>query len=272
LYVFKNKGASWDEIINSFYLASTNDTILQEIAGKKTHSHGWGYVVYRFYGGKAFLSYYRTPTSISNDGEGVDFLKGLGKLMSEVQVLIVHSRLTGEKEVKNVENTHPYMEHVPGKFTLWLAHNGRVSKTSLAREVKLESYISIYSDTYFLTKYLATKIPSTASMHNVASVLREIVEKGYVISALNIVALIMLNDERVYGFALNYIAPKASEREEYYRLYMVSPSNNEKIVASSTFTRYFRNGEIRALNNGDMVFFEIVDGELRFHLSNIFKT
>jgi len=98
--VFKNKGASWDEIINSFYLASTNDTILQEIAGKKTHSHGWGYVVYRFYGGKAFLSYYRTPTSISNDGEGVDFLRGLGKLMSEVQVLIVHSRLTGKKKLR----------------------------------------------------------------------------------------------------------------------------------------------------------------------------
>ncbi len=271
MYVFKNRSTFWNKVIDSFYLASTNDTILWEIAGKKTHSHGWGYVVYRFRKDKASISYYRTPMSISNDFEGIDTLKSLGKSEYDVQILIAHSRLTGVKEVKNIENTHPYMEHVTGKFTLWLAHNGRVNKPGIAREVRLEDYVKAYSDTYFLTKYLASKISPVVNGYRIANVLNEIISKGYVVSALNIVALLMVSDEKVYGFALNYVAPRASEREKYYKLYFSSLSTNEKLIASSTFTKYFKEKEFTALDNGDLIFFEITNGALKSYLINIFE-
>jgi len=271
LYVFKGGSTFWDKVIDSFYFASTNDTILWELTGKKSHNHGWGYVIYRFSNNKAFLSYYKTSTPIGDDVEGINLLKNFGELTSKAQMLIMHSRLTGEREVKNLENTHPYMEHVPGKFTLWLAHNGRVSKVNLAREVGLENYLRQYSDTYFLTKYLARKIPMLANKRDILYVLKEIIDKGYVVSALNVVALIIFSDEKVYGFALNYIAPEVSQREEYYRLYMISLGDNEKIVASSTFTKYFRNGEFKGLNNGDVVFFKLANGELSFSLNNLFR-
>ena len=53
--------------------------------------------------------------------------------------------------------------------------------------------------------------------------LRGIIGKKYAVSSLNIVSLIMLSYEKAYGFALNYISPKASEREKYYnKLYAIS--------------------------------------------------
>jgi len=267
--ISKGKNVYWNRIIKSFYLASTYDPLLESISGKRSHDHGWGFVTYKFLHGKASISYFKSSIPIASDAEGLTLLRSIGETSAKVQLTIAHSRLTSESEVKNVQNTHPFLVQVVGKFSFWLAHNGRVSKRSLAKEVGLTKYISEHSDTFFLATYLAKKLPKTPSSLEVIDVLKEIIEKKYVISALNIAALAVIEDNEAYAFTLNYISPKVKNREEYYKLYEIDLDAHVKIIASSTFVKYFKEGEIKPMRNGDIVFLRIKNYELEFYKENI---
>jgi len=270
--ISKGKNVYWYKIVKSFYLASTYDPLLESISGKRSHDHGWGFVTYKFLHGKASISYYRSSIPIASDAEGLILLRNIGETSAEIQLIIAHSRLTSENEVKNVQNTHPFLVHVVGKFSFWLAHNGRVSKTSLAKEVGFTKHISEYSDTFFLATYLAKRLPKMSSLSEVIDILREIIEKKYVISALNIAVLAIIEDNEAYAFTLNYISPKVKNKEEYYKLYEINLGAHVKVIASSTFAKYFKEGEIEPMRNGDIVFLRMKNYELEFYKENILNS
>ena len=70
--------------------------------------------------------------------------------------LIPHGRLTSSEPI-DVLSSHPFYVSIPGRLSLWLAHNGVLDKARLARELSMEGLVDAHADSYFLAHRLGPK-------------------------------------------------------------------------------------------------------------------
>lgn len=220
-------------LFKSFSLGALYDFVLDDRRrGYRVHGHGWGYAyIYGFLNDMGY-SFYKTSLPMLSEGITLSIPKHYDWLL-----LIMHSRLTSTEPI-DVVNAHPYYFSRVGGISMWLAHNGFIDKVKLAKDLGLENLVNNYSDSYILTQWLGTNIKNIDNEELITAVNR-IVDLGVVISALNIVALILSEvEKKVLGVIVNYVAEKSMNLYDYYALYKVDMGARTLAITSSTVALY----------------------------------
>uniref|UniRef100_A0A7J2U4I5 Glutamine amidotransferase type-2 domain-containing protein n=1 Tax=Ignisphaera aggregans TaxID=334771 RepID=A0A7J2U4I5_9CREN len=262
LYATLNELNSFREFLYSFVEGSANDFVLDSIKkGRRSHNHGWGYAYVYKYLNDLGVMFYKTSAPITSNmpRKIVSLPKHFNWL-----VMLMHSRLTSGEPI-DVSNSHPYHVHIPGKLSLWLAHNGSVKKDFIARELSMLGIVNMYSDTYFLSQWIATNI-SKPDINAFEDAIKHLIDLNIVETSLNLVAIVMdENNKRVFGAAVNYVVGKGLETYDYYKLYKVVVDRKTIIIASSTISLYMQRifgFNVSELENRELVFVEPIDNEL----------
>lgn len=253
LYASSGAGSGFEKLVECFVRGSLEDFMLKGFArGRGAHVHGWGYAyVYGSPNGMG-IGFYRTSEPISYERVGH---LAIPKPF-DWAIAVLHSRLASDGPI-NVFNSHPH--HFRGSgASLWLAHNGFVDKYAIAYELGAEEKeVERYSDSYFLTQWIGRSVRG-AHRDGFKDAVREAVKRGFVISSLNLVAVVVDEfEERVMGVAVNYVSEDYAHAFEYYRLYTVSFGVNELAITSSTVALYLSNAHglrVEPLDNGVIVF------------------
>ncbi len=252
LYVAVGGPKGFGELVESFAEASLNDFVLRSYRReRRSHNHGWGFAYVQGLLGDLSFMHFKTSLPIPCAREVMVIPKHFDWLS-----LILHSRLTSREPI-DVMSSHPFYVSIPGKLSLWLAHNGAVNKEKLAEGLSMEALADVYTDSYFLARWLAENLKGP-SADQFEEAVRELIELDVVETSLNLVALILDEKEkRVLSVALNYVCAKSLDVYDYYRLYRVLVGEKALAVASSTVALYAKKlygYEISPLENGEMLF------------------
>lgn len=253
LYASTKSCHGFEELLECFRLGSLNDFVLDSYRrGRRVHPHGWGYAyVYQMLNDMGF-AFYKTSLPIFSD---VIIAPEMSKYFDWI-VFILHSRLTSGEPI-DVLNSHPYYFNRLGEISIWLAHNGALDKGKIVEKLSAKQLAERYSDSYFLTQFIGKNI-TTSTKENIIEVLNNIIELNVVESSLNIVAIILDEVKKeVIGLAVNYVAEKAINMFDYYRLYRVDVGGSTVVITSSTIALYLNklyNFAVEPLDNNTVVF------------------
>jgi len=260
LYAVAGSPRGFEELVESFVEASLNDFVLHSYRkGRRSHNHGWGFACVQGLFGDLSLMHFKTSLPLPCAKEALVVPRRFDWLS-----LILHSRLTSGEPI-DVLSSHPFYASVPGKLSLWLAHNGGVDKERLAKELSMERLVDMYTDSYFLAHWLAKNIEGS-SIDQLERTIKRLIELNAVKTSLNFVALILDEKEkRVLGAALNYVCGGGLDLYEYYKLYRVLVDDKALAVASSTIALYMekRHGyKVDPLENGELLFVSPQEGKI----------
>lgn len=251
------------KVVKGFKLATQHDVVLDRVRrGRRSHNHGWGaaYAFMKF--DEMGFAHYKTSLPLL-DEDVRRFVKGIPTDIQWIH-MIMHSRLTSSEPI-NVFNSHPFHISIPGKLSLWFAHNGSVNKNLLARELGLEGLVNSYADSFFVAYWIAKNV-DRIDVESLAKTMGRIIEIGAVETSLNSVGIIV--DEasnRVVSFSLNYITGEGEKNRDYYQLLRIEASEGSVVIASSTVGYYLEKlfGWIgKPLDNGEMDFIEVREGSI----------
>jgi len=184
LYVAVSSPKGFEELVESFVEASLNDFVLHSYRRGRSHNHGWGFAYIQGLFGDLSVMHFKTSLPIPCAREVLAIPKRFNWLS-----LILHSRLTASEPV-DVLSSHPFYVSIPGRLSLWLAHNGSVDKVELARELSMEALVDMYADSYFLTHWLAKNIEEP-SVSRLVKAAEKLIELNAVKTSLNFVALVL---------------------------------------------------------------------------------
>ena len=190
LYAAVGSPKGLGELVESFVEASLNDFVLRSYRGeRRSHNHGWGFAYVQGLLGDLSFMHFKTSLPIPCAREVLVIPKHFDWLS-----LILHSRLTSREPI-DVLSSHPFYVSIPGRLSLWLAHNGALDKARLAKELSMEGLVDAYADSYFLAHWLARNVekPSTDQLEKA---IRRLIELGVVETSLNFVALILGEREK----------------------------------------------------------------------------
>lgn len=233
LYASSENGEKIKQLIECFKLGTLYDFVLDKHRrGRRAHVHGWGYAYVYELSNDMGYSMYKTSLPMTVDGIKISLPRYFDWIL-----MIIHSRLTGGEPI-DVVNSHPYYFHIPGGVSLWLVHNGSVDKEKLAKEIRMENLIKVYSDSYMLTQWFGKNIKGT-STKDLVEVVHNIIDLGVVKSALNFAAIIYNEIEKnVVGLAVNYVIKDYMDMYDYYALYNIWIGDKTVVISSSTTALY----------------------------------
>jgi len=260
LYAAVGSPKGLEELVESFVEASVNDFVLHSYRReRRSHNHGWGFAYLQGLFGDLSIMHFKTSLPIPCAREVLAIPKRFDWLS-----LILHSRLTSSEPI-DVLSSHPFHVSIPGKLSLWLAHNGAVDKEKLAKELSMEGLVDAYADSYFLAHWLAQNVerPSTDRLEKAIS---KLIELGVVETSLNFVAIILGEREKdALCAALNYVCGRGLNVYDYYKLYRVLVGDKASVVASSTIALYMERlygYEVGPLENGELLILSPRKGEI----------
>ena len=260
LYATVGDHKGFEELVESFVEASLNDFVLHSYRrGRRSHNHGWGFAYVQGLLGDLSLMHFKTSLPLPYAREVLAIPKRCDWLS-----LILHSRLTSSEPI-DVLSSHPFHVSIPGRLSLWLAHNGAVDKARLAEGLSMKGLVDSYADSYFLAHWLARNLEGP-SAHHLERAVANLIKLSVVEASLNFVALILDEKEKeVLCAALNYVCGKGLDLYDYYKLYRVLVGDKALVVASSTIALYMERlygYEIDPLDNGELLLASPRRGEI----------
>ncbi len=220
------------KLYNSLIRAARRDPYSRRLFGEDEESHrdGWGLFAAKI-GEAGVESYtvYRSLKPIFEDDVEPPFLAYEGPLVE-----MIHARAASTGMPVNMFSVHPVEASSPDGYRLLLIHNGSVDKEGLARAVgasKREK--SIYNDSYFLARFLASRASNLAN----ASLFEEAAR--YTKTAMNIAAFLLSPEKALLVVGSYYkLLDKPEERRGYYKLY-IGRAGGSIVYASSTIVDYY---------------------------------
>ncbi len=252
-------------LIKSLARSAARDPLLKALGVRNpVHGDGWGFAVAVLKGGTWRVHHMRFGRPIYEDSEG---MRGLLRMFSgsegEAFVGVIHARRASRGEAVTWVDAHPHHVIVRDGTEIYVAHNGRVSKSALLGPPRR-------SDTVALTLFLADNPPIETGLRRV--IRAEAVETALALSILSAGA-----GGSIRALALNYVSDKVvgDVRREYYRVYLVSAGTYFAAVASSSTAaelKSLRGLEPRGLKNGDLVSMSVTqEGGVTVGVKNILQ-
>ncbi len=226
------------EFFDALIKAAERDHILGKYKGKEygQHPDGWGLVI--IHRGTQRYMVYKSLKSIFEERNILKKL--LNQVLGQEVSIIAHARNAGTFK-KNIESVHPFSYVTNSATTIFVAHNGSLSKEFFGNELKLnEIIVENLCDSHLFAMWVAQKWNSFEKS------LKELVIKNVVKSALN-VFIAELSDAEPTLYAISYLNEeylrKKGKTEEqikilrnYYRLHYCI--NEILVFASSTVADY----------------------------------
>ncbi len=256
------------EYIKSFYLASINDIALEKLRyGRRSHNHGWGFVYIAKRFGNLSLSWYKTSLPIM-DRDFENILKNTIPQDADWIAINMHSRLTSREPI-DLPNSHPLYVSIPGRFSLWITHNGSVDKEKISRVLGLENLRDLYADSYFLANLIGRNLRSLDD-NDIIEAFKSIIDMNITVSSLNLGMLSIDEKTKEISIAiLNYMAQEVlndNNEKEYYNIYIANIDNRTFIAGSSTVMRYLAKivrMDLRPLANGELMLIKPSEDSLK---------
>lgn len=251
-------------LIKSLARSAAHDPLLEALGVKNpVHGDGWGFAIAVLKGGAWRVHHMRFGRPIYEDSEGI---RGLLKMLSgsegEVFVGVVHARRASKGEAITWVDAHPHHAIVRDGTEIYVAHNGRVSKSALLGPPRR-------SDTVALTLFLADNPPLETG-------LRRVIRAEAVETALTLAILSAGVGGSIKALALNYVSDNVAGevRREYYRAYVVRAGTYFAAVASSSTAAELKSMtglEPGALRNGDLASIRATHEGVALEVSNILE-
>ncbi len=252
----KNLEELLKKLLASFVSASTHDPYLEKLTNGERfcHGDGWGLAailkVEKNNIVRNIVVYERFSELITIEKlyQYIDkILYILRKSDSGNIYMILHSRATGYGEPIGLEWTHPFREYIlNGMGCIWLAHNGVIDKTSIARDLGLSPWI--YSDTQLLTKFIARELDKCLQREkDVDTCTKNIYEEIYSRYVRDrqalITGLLIVVQDDVYLYSSTIV--KSYEelddlRKSYYKVYHIYKESMNVLTSSTLVDFYLR--------------------------------
>ncbi|TRN02449.1 glutamine amidotransferase [Sulfolobus sp. F1] len=234
---FHTKGEIKKKYLDGLLKASYNDVFSKY----RSHSDGWGYVIFVKLSQKWRVWYYRSEEPIYQDENGLQFLESI---RGDEIVGIVHARRSSKKFLVGLTHCHPYFLRA-GPYDLYFAHNG-----SVMRKAFRDPYRP-YTDSYVILEEIKTLIESDNQVPLEAyfSTIQRL--KDYATSLNSSLIYFDKNNGPTLLVAYYYNVSRvtSSVSEEYYKLYI----NEENYIIPSTVKYYLNERESKELELGNIV-------------------
>ena len=228
------------EFFDALIKAAEQDHILGKYKGKEygQHPDGWGIVIIH-HGTQRYIVY----KSLRPIFEEKNILKKLlNQVLGQEISIIAHARNAGTFK-KNIESVHPFSYVTDSATTIFVAHNGSLSKEFFGKELMLnEIIVENLCDSHLFAMWIAKRWSS------LKEALNELATKNVVKSALNVFMAELPNTRsKPILYAISYLNEEYLRRKgktekqirilrEYYRIYYYI--NEVTIFASSTVADY----------------------------------
>ena len=229
----------YPEIFNSLIKASKNDPYLTKLLSREEASHrdGWGRLNIYIYKGDISLTLHKSikPIYIENHSTTLGAYLKKDSLSNGYVIDLVHARAKSKGMPRNIFSVHPLESITKNGYKLFLIHNGSVYRERIIKDMRQnlsDKYIELYTDSYFLTKYLASIIDDDINEYIIKDAAK------YTKTALNM-GLVLISDEYLYITVGSYYKEddKPKEMRNYYKIYRYA-DNDIVIYASSTIVDF----------------------------------
>lgn len=191
--------------------AAATDPLSRSISGPGKHCDGFGFfMAYEPERGAPGILMGRSDAyDVIRDPEfscsaNLEWLTNMIKMIaplvrgSRKGLLLLHARSASPGEPRGTPHTHPFIHASPGREgprLMAVAHEGWLDKSHLAYDLGLQEPI-LYSDSYLLTRWLASRLDDTTNIKQLLDNLRGYIMRG---SAMNVL-IAMLESARGRGF------------------------------------------------------------------------
>jgi len=231
--------SKYEKLVSALVSSAYYDPYAERIFGPKgaSHKHGWGRATIYLEGGGISYSitkhihpiYVMKPPvqpAISVDTE----------YFNPFVIDLIHARAASPETKVNIFNVQPFEYITENGSRLILAHNGSVDKNRLVSELDgkiLEEVAKKHSDTFVLGYRISQEVKDSLDLN----VFRKY--KEYVISALNLIALLITEDSIDVMFGSYFTN---DEHANYYKLYLKN-ERNVLMISSSTAVDFYYDEE-----------------------------
>jgi len=225
----------YSEVFESLIKASKNDPYLAKLFDKEEASHkdGWGRLNINIYQRKISLTVHKSIRPIYLETPSTMPIIYPKEVPSREDYVIdfVHARAKSRGMPRNIFSVHPLESITKNGYRLFLIHNGSVYKEKIIEDMTFKmnnKYKELYTDSYFLSMYLANIIEDEIDEH----VIRKAAE--YTKTALNIGLVLMTNDYLYIATGSFYKeGDKPIERKNYYKMYRYAEDDMVVYVSST---------------------------------------
>jgi len=237
------KGSSlysiYPEIVKGLYGAARYDPYSVDLfgPGEESHKDGWGRLNIQLYEGDLSISHIRSMKPIYKEKPPIRLsLSPLEEFIEDTFFIdFMHARAGSTGMPKNFFSIHPFKEETKEGYILYLMHNGAVYKELLLKELGIDvdsEYASLYTDSYFLAKYLSRYVSDKLNREIVKDLIR------FTKTALNL-GIVLITKQEIYILLGSYYkkGDKPKEMRNYYKMYFVE-YNESVIYLSSTIVDF----------------------------------
>ncbi len=220
----------YGRLVNSLIKASEYDPYNIALFGPDDISHddGWGRLFIKVGSDKVEMVLKRSTAPIFIDKPKIS----LGEAdQNAIYVDIVHSRDSSIGMPINLFSVHPFETETRCGYLLYLVHNGAVKKDIILDWVgvdKNSDHAKLYTDSYFLARYIAMNICDSLSPHPIREASR-IVDGG-----LNL-GVVLVTDNYIDVLVGSYYVPtnKPKETRDFYKMYRARLGDTVIYVSST---------------------------------------
>jgi len=259
-------------LVYSLIRSAENDPYSEALFGHEEISHkdGWGRLniavnkegKFKIEMNKSVIPIYNDYSKLFKNIDDQDSLK----------IEIIHARAASLGTPVNIFSTHPVESITKLGYQVYVNHNGSVEKRKLLRILGINentTYAKLHNDTYFLTKYIASKISEEINQELIKDIVK------FTKTALNIsITLIKEKEVQIMVGSFYKLINKPKERKNYYKMY-ASINENLKIYASSTLIDFYKpkiNLEWKEIPNGHFDVYSIkYDKQIELSLISSFN-
>jgi predicted glutamine amidotransferase len=225
----------YPEIIKGLYGAAKYDPYSIDLFGEGEESHrdGWG----------------RLNIQILNQDISISLLKSLKPVYEERPPIrlslspfedfikhsffidMFHARAGSTGMPRNIFSVHPFQDETKNGNLLFLLHNGAVYKEPILRELKIDresEYAKRYTDSYFLTKYIASILEDRLDHEVIRDISR------FVKTALNL-GIVLVGEGYLDVLVGSYYlkGDKPDALKNYYKIYRANIGDTSLYVSST---------------------------------------
>jgi len=236
-------------LIKSFVDSVRYDPYLRKILPhKSSHDSGWGIALVD----GSSIHYYKTSKPLFDDRFLTNVIEVIKQL--DYAVILIHGRAAGGEPL-NYINSHPMIWSCSDGSYMILAHNGSVRKVALASELGISELVNHYNDTYFLLRYLGSKLGFNSSPDEWVEVLKGLMSRDIVLTAINLGIVMASPSGFIKLVVVNAFKEVSDDYTKYYRMYEISSGEYLIYTSSTLVDHYLRDplGNIRSLSNNELV-------------------
>lgn len=237
-----NGGLLYDiypEIIKGLYGAAKYDPYSVELFGEGEESHrdGWGRLNIQIFGEDISINLFKSLKPVYEERPPIrlsispfeDFID------QAFFVDIFHARAGSTGMPRNIFSVHPFQEETKNGYQLFLIHNGAVYKEPILRMLGIDEdseYAKRYTDSYFLTKYIAGMVEDNLTEHVIKDV------SQFVKTALNL-GIVLVGEGYLNILVGSYYLEgnKPEAMKNYYKIYKAN-IRDALIYVSSTIVDF----------------------------------